>query len=50
MDFASPLVRVSGAGMGGWPAEPAQEEMLLEHPGLRQLICPSGEEEIFCKS
>lgn len=36
--------------MGGWPAGPAWEEMLQEHPGPRQLICPSGEEEISCKS
>lgn len=38
------------AGVGGCPAEPALEEMLLEYPGLRQLICPSGEEEISCES
>lgn len=50
MDEASILVRVSRAGVGGWPAELALEEMLPEHPGPRQLMCPSGEEEISCKS
>lgn len=50
MDEASVLVRVSRAGVGGWPAGLALEEMLPEHPGPRQLMCPSGEEEISCKS
>lgn len=50
VDYTSALVRVSRAGMEGRPAEPVLEEMLPEHPGPRQLICPSGEEEISCKS
>lgn len=35
---------------GGRRAEPAQEETLPDHPRPRQLICPSSEEEISCKS
>lgn len=50
MDYACTSGRSEQGGVGGRTVELALDEVLPEYPGLRQLICPSGEEEISCKS